>query len=197
MTSGRDTRRRSASGIAPASKNGPLWTDNGREGIFNLISKIIKKVSILMMAVAVVALFLAVLVNAYEIVGRPLFDSSLLLLQDFTLLCMVWFSVPGLVAISCEGIDVVVDYFFEKFPPKARDYIEILNDIVVALAYVVLFVFSVNLAILRQGKTMSASEIPLIYYTLAMNASFFMMAVIYLEKFVKRIRARVKGGGNS
>ena len=27
--------------------------------------------------------------------------------------------------------------------------------------------------------------------------SFFMMAVIYLEKFVKRIRARVKGGGNS
>lgn len=162
-----------------------------------MISKIIKWAADLMMAIAVVALILAVAVNAYEIVGRMVFAKSLLWIQDFTLLCMMWFIFPGMVKISHKGIDVVVDYFYGKFPAKMKNVIEIFNDIIVAVTCAILFVFSVNLAVLRQGKAMSASEIPLIYYTLAMNISFFLMSIMYLEKFIKRIAARKKGGDNT
>ena len=150
-----------------------------------MISKLIKHVADIMMAIAVIALILAVAVNAYEIVGRMVFAKSLLWIQDFTLLCMMWFIF---------GTDVVVDYFFGKFPPKAKNIIVVFNDIVVAVTCAILFAFSVNLAILRQGKAMSASEIPLIYYTLAMNVSFFLMSVMYFEKFIKRITAYKEGG---
>lgn len=159
-----------------------------------MISKLIKHVADIMMAIAVIALILAVAVNAYEIVGRMVFAKSLLWIQDFTLLCMMWFIFPGMVKISHKGTDVVVDYFFGKFPPKAKNIIVVFNDIVVAVTCAILFVFSVNLAILRQGKAMSASEIPLIYYTLAMNVSFFLMAVMYFEKFIKRITTHKEGG---
>lgn len=160
-----------------------------------MYDKIMKKIADLMLAIAVVSLSAAIILNAIEIFRRFAFDASFYWIQDVTLLCMMWFIFPGMVIISYNGTDVFVDIFLHKFPLKMQKIVNIIDDILVTAICAVLFRYSINLMILRMGKSMLASEIPYFWYTLAMVVVFFFLTLIYLGAVIKAFAKKSSDGG--
>lgn len=155
------------------------------------ISKWIQKAADGMVLIATAALSLTIILNFIEITRRYLLGKSFFWIQDVTLLCMMWFIFPGIVKISHADSDIVVDYFIGKVSPKYRDWIKAATECLVASFCGILCFYSVKLTILRLGKAMSTSEIPLFYYTLAMNICCLLLTVIYLEKVARRFRGKL------
>ena len=158
-------------------------SDDEKGGI-TLYDKIMKKISEAMLGVSVISLSIAIVLNAVEIFRRFLYDGSFYWIQDVTLLCMMWFIFPGMVIISYKGNDVFVDIFLHKFPKKMQTTVNIINDMLVMAICAILFRYSINLMLLRMGKSMLASEIPYFWYTLAMVIVFFLLTLVYLGKVI-------------
>lgn len=155
-----------------------------------MYDKIMKKCADVMLIISVLSLSGAIILNAIEIFRRFAFDGSFYWIQDVTLLFMMWFIFPGMVTISYKGTDVFVDIFLSKFPKEVQKIINIINDIMVSVICAVLFRYSINLMILRMGKSMLASEIPYLWYTLAMVVVFLLLALIYLGKAITAFMQR-------
>lgn len=160
-----------------------------------MYDKIMKRMSEIMLTIAAISLIATITVNAVEIFRRFAFDASFYWIQDVTLLGMMWFIFPGMVMISYKGTDVFVDIFINRFPPKVRNVVQILNDIMVMVICFVLFYYSCKLLILRMGKSMLTSEIPYFWYTLAMVIVFLQLALVYFGKILKSGRRENSAGG--
>ena len=81
-----------------------------------MYDKVMRKLADFMLIVSVISLSVAILLNAVEIFRRFAFDGSFYWVQDATLLCMMWFIFPGVVAISYKGAVLFVDIFLKQFP---------------------------------------------------------------------------------
>ncbi|MDY3282360.1 TRAP transporter small permease [Dysosmobacter sp.] len=162
-----------------------------------MYDRIMKKMSEVMLLIAAISLILTITVNAVEIFRRFAFNASFYWIQDVTLLGMMWFIFPGMVMISYKGTDVYVDIFISRFPPKIREIVQIVNDVMVMAICSVLFYYSCQLLILRLGKSMLTSEIPYFWYTLAMVIVFLQLALVYFGKILKSVQKKRSAGGEA
>lgn len=154
------------------------------------MKRILDKASSGMMAVSCTALGLCVAANAYEIFMRYLFAKSLYWIQDFTLLCMLWFIFPGMVKVANKGNDIAVEVLVNALPKALQRILAVAVDLLVTVFSLMLFYFSLEMFRLRIGQVKVTSLIPLNCYTLAITISMFLMSLVYIEKMVRQFTER-------
>ena len=117
---------------------------------------------------------------------RYCFAQSLYWIQDFTLLCMLWFIFPGMVKVANKGNDIAVEVLTKSLPLNAQRTLSLIVNLLVTVFSLLLFFFSIEMFALRVGDVKITSQIPLNLYTFAITISMFLMSLVYIEKIVQQ-----------
>ena len=129
-------------------------------------------------------LVVVIVINFIEILGRYLFNNSLVWVQDISLLMMVWMIFPGSSVIAYQKRDVVITLLTDVLPDRVNRYLDRFKYGVVSVFFLVLAYYSLTLFFKQQGQTTVTASLPLQWYTLSLLINSFYVFLVYLYEFI-------------
>lgn len=152
------------------------------------MKKLLGKLSKLQLGIAMASLVVVIGINFIEILGRYLMSTSLVWIQDVSLLMMVWMIFPGSSVIAYEKRDVVITLLTDALPDRINRHLERFKNGVVFVFFLALGYFSLTLFFKQQGQTTVTASIPLQWYTLSLLINSFYVSLVYLSEFIDDLR---------
>ncbi len=157
------------------------------------LKTLLEKLSKLQLGIAFAALAAVIIINFLEICMRYFAGQSMVWIQDYSLLLMVWIIFPGAGVIAYQKRDVTITILTDHLPETFGKYLEIAVCIVVSIFFALLGRYSTTLFLKQGGQTTVTAMIPLRFYSLSLVVTSFYMAVVYLHNAVDLFLKR-KGG---
>ncbi|OPL09570.1 MAG: hypothetical protein AVO33_00310 [delta proteobacterium ML8_F1] len=150
----------------------------------------LEKLSQLQLGISMISLVAVIGINFIEILGRYLFNSSLVWVQDVSLLFMVWMIFPGSSVIAYQKRDVVITLLTDVLPERANKHLDYFKNGAVSLFFLVFSYYTLTLFLKQQGQTTVTASLPLQWYTLSLLINSSYVFLVYLREFMLDITGK-------
>ena len=147
-------------------------------------------------AAAAILLFASVLINFANIIGRYFFAVSIPWAEEIMLFLMVGCVFTGCCAVTWEGRQIRMDVVVAMLPPKLRDFIALLSELVLiaAAAAVAVFAWPVISDLAAFDERSQAANFPLVIPQAMIPLGYALMALLVAVRLLAR---RPSGAGDA
>jgi TRAP-type C4-dicarboxylate transport system permease small subunit len=141
-------------------------------------------------AAAAILLFASVLINFANIIGRYFFAVSIPWAEEIMLFLMVGCVFTGCCAVTWEGRQIRMDVVVAMLPPKLRDFIALLSELVLILAAaaVAIFAWPVISDLAAFDERSQAANFPLVIPQAMLPIGYAAMALLVVLRLLTRRR---------
>lgn len=146
-----------------------------------------KKNAQIQIYISMLALFVLLGLNTFEIAIRMGFNKSLIWVQDISVLLMVWMVFCGFTKITYDKKDVLVNYFIDKLKPNIRNFIVVSGNLLIFIFLIVYTYYAISLAIGQMGQGTITADVPLVLYTSAVVVNGLSLILIYFINFIDKL----------
>lgn len=157
---------------------------------------LLARLSKLQLGISMISLVAVIGINFAEILGRYLLNTSMIWIQDVSLLLMVWMIFPGSSVIAYEKRDVVITLLTDALPDSVNRIIDRFKNGIVSLFFLALAYYSFTLFLKQAGQTTVTASIPLQLYTLSLLVNSAYVFLVYLnEELIDLFGSKLKKEG--
>jgi TRAP-type C4-dicarboxylate transport system permease small subunit len=141
-------------------------------------------------AAACLFLISSVAINFGNIIGRYFFSVSIPWAEEIMLFLMVGCVFTGCCAVAWEGRQIRMDVVLAMLPPKARELLEALADLVMmaAAAAVTAFAWPVITKLAEYDERSQAANFPLVIPQAMIPIGYSLMALLIAMRLLMRWR---------
>jgi TRAP-type C4-dicarboxylate transport system permease small subunit len=125
----------------------------------------------------------------YQIVSRYIFASTPRWSEELALIFMVWFAFIGMAIGVKRGIHLSIEYFFNKLNIKAQNIVEVINNTIVFLFGLILFVYGGKLAAMAGMSKMAATGLSTTVLYIMVPINGIMMSIYSIIKIIDIIKS--------
>lgn len=166
-----------------------------------MIDGVVKGVRALLVftrAAAAICLIASVTINFANIIGRYFFSISIPWAEEIMLFLMVGCVFTGCCAVAWEGRQIRMDVLVNSLPPKLRDLVNLLSELVMiaAAAAVTLFAWPVINQLAAFDERSQAADFPLVIPQSMVPIGYTLMALLVAIRLVVRWRCGAGGDNN-
>lgn len=151
---------------------------------------LLKGLSHVQLGIALLSLVAVIIINFIELTLRYLLNSSLLWIQDISLLLMVWMIFAGSTVIAYQKRDVTITLLTDVIPTRILRNLNLIKNICVFIFFTVLAYYSITLMMKQQGQTTVTAMIPLQLYTVALVLNSISVCLIYFNEVKEGLTKR-------
>ena len=139
---------------------------------------------------AAVFLMASVGINFINIIGRYFFSVSLPWAEEMMLFLMVGCVFTGCCAVAWEGRQIRMDVVLAVLPPKLRELINVLSELVMiaAAAAVTVFAWPVITQLAEFDERSQAANFPLVVPQTMVPIGYTLMALLVAVRLLMRAR---------
>jgi len=139
---------------------------------------------------AAVILMASVGINFINIIGRYFFSVSLPWAEEMMLFLMVGCVFTGCCAVAWEGRQIRMDVVLAVLPPKLRELINVLSELVMiaAAAAVTVFAWPVITQLAEFDERSQAANFPLVVPQAMVPIGYTLMALLVAVRLLMRAR---------
>lgn len=139
---------------------------------------------------AAVFLMASVGINFINIIGRYFFSVSLPWAEEMMLFLMVGCVFTGCCAVAWEGRQIRMDVVLAVLPPKLRELINVLSELVMiaAAAAVTVFAWPVITQLAEFDERSQAANFPLVVPQAMVPIGYTLMALLVAVRLLMRAR---------
>lgn len=135
-----------------------------------------------------------VVLSVYNVISRYIFNNALLWADEvavFAMIALVWL---GGIVCAWRGAAIRMDIFIEMLPQKARTYVIVFQELVIALTCGWVFWLSYQYVtrIFRFGMTSDGAGLPLWIVHAVLPANFVLVALIAAFRIARLLTARAQ-----
>jgi TRAP-type C4-dicarboxylate transport system permease small subunit len=144
--------------------------------------------------VAAICLLSSVAINFANIIGRYFFSVSIPWAEEIMLFLMVGCVFTGCCAVAWEGRQIRMDVVVSMLPPKIRDFLAVLSELVLiaAAAAVTAFAWPVITQLAAFDERSQAANFPLVIPQAMIPIGYTLMALLVAIRLMRR---PARGGG--
>lgn len=141
-------------------------------------------------ATAAVLLIASVGINFVNIIGRYFFSVSIQWAEEMMLFLMVGCVFTGCCAVAWEGRQIRMDVVLAMLPPKLRQLIDVLSELVMiaAAAAVTVFAWPVISQLAAFDERSQAANFPLVIPQAMVPVGYTLMALVVAVRLLVRFR---------
>lgn len=141
-------------------------------------------------AVAAVCLISSVAINFANIIGRYFFSVSIPWAEEIMLFLMVGCVFTGCCAVAWDGRQIRMDVVLTLLPPKARELLNVLSELVMvaAAAAVTAFAWPVINQLAAFDERSQAADFPLVVPQAMVPIGYTLMALLVAVRLIMRRR---------
>jgi C4-dicarboxylate transporter DctQ subunit len=138
---------------------------------------------------AAIFLITSVAINFANIVGRYFFSISIPWAEEIMLFLMVGCVFTGCCAVAWEGRQIRMDVLLTMLPPKPREALHLLSDLVMvaAAAAVTIFAWPVIVQLAQFDERSQAANFPLVIPQAMIPLGYSLMALLIAFRLLARI----------
>ena len=114
--------------------------------------------------------------------------------EELVLICFVWVVYIGMGLLYKTKEHISVSFLVQMLPPKGQKIISAVNDVIVFASSCIITCYAVKLTVKSVTKYPSVLKVPYCYIDAAVAAGFLTLIVYLLQKLLRYVRSRVKGG---
>jgi C4-dicarboxylate transporter, DctQ subunit len=142
-------------------------------------------------ATAAVLLIASVGINFVNIIGRYFFSVSIQWAEEMMLFLMVGCVFTGCCAVAWEGRQIRMDVVLAMLPPRLRQLIDVLSELVMiaAAAAVAVFAWPVISQLAAFDERSQAANFPLVFPQAMVPVGYTLMALVVAVRLLVRFRA--------
>jgi TRAP-type C4-dicarboxylate transport system permease small subunit len=139
---------------------------------------------------AAIFLIASVGINFVNIIGRYFFSVSIPWAEEIMLFLMVGCVFTGCCAVAWEGRQIRMDVVLAVLPPKLRDLINVLSELVMiaAAAAVTVFAWPVITQLAEFDERSQAANFPLVVPQAMVPVGYTLMALLVAVRLLMRAR---------
>jgi TRAP-type C4-dicarboxylate transport system permease small subunit len=140
-------------------------------------------------ATAAVLLITSVAINFANIIGRYFFSLSIPWAEEIMLFVMVGCVFTGCCAVAWEGRQIKMDVVVGMLPPKLRELLNVLSELVLiaTAAAVTVFAWPVISQLAAFDERSQAANFPLVIPQAMLPIGYTLMAVIVAVRLMTRL----------
>jgi TRAP-type C4-dicarboxylate transport system permease small subunit len=140
-------------------------------------------------AAAAVLLITSVAINFANIIGRYFFSVSIPWAEEIMLFVMVGCVFTGCCAVAWEGRQIKMDVVVGMLPPKPRELLNVLSDLVLiaAAAAVTVFAWPVISQLAAFDERSQAANFPLVIPQAMLPIGYTLMALLVAVRLMTRL----------
>ena len=144
---------------------------------------------------AAICLIASVAINFANIIGRYFFSVSIPWAEEIMLFLMVGCVFTGCCAVAWEGRQIRMDVVVSSLPPKLRDFVNLLSELVMiaAAAAVTVFAWPVITELAAFDERSQAANFPLVIPQAMVPIGYTLMALLVAIRLL--VGARRGAGG--
>jgi len=167
--------------------------------VIDVLTKSVRCILAFTRAAAAIFLISSVAINFANIIGRYFFSISIPWAEEIMLFLMVGCVFTGCCAVAWEGRQIRMDVVLAMLPPKLRDFLNVLSDLVMmaAAAAVTAFAWPVIRQLAEFDERSQAANFPLVYPQAMIPLGYSMMALLIACRLLIRTRAGSTGDPHS
>jgi TRAP-type C4-dicarboxylate transport system permease small subunit len=156
------------------------------------IRKAVRGLIALTRAVAGICLLGSVAINFANIIGRYVFSVSIPWAEEIMLFLMVGCVFTGCCAVAWEGRQIRMDVIVGMLPPKARDFVALLSELVMiaAAAAVTVFAWPVIMQLAAFDERSQAANFPLVVPQAMVPIGYTLMGLLVAARLLTGRRNR-------
>jgi TRAP-type C4-dicarboxylate transport system permease small subunit len=135
-----------------------------------------------------ICLLLSVAINFANIIGRYFFSVSIPWAEEIMLFLMVGCVFTGCCAVAWEGRQIRMDVVVSMLPPKVRDFLALLSELVLiaAAAAVTAFAWPVISQLAAFDERSQAANFPLVIPQAMIPIGYTLMALLVAVRLMRR-----------
>jgi TRAP-type C4-dicarboxylate transport system permease small subunit len=141
-------------------------------------------------AVSGICLISSVAINFANIIGRYFFSVSIPWAEEIMLFLMVGCVFTGCCAVAWEGRQIRMDVVVGMLPPKARDFLNLLSELVLIAAAILVTVFAwpVLVQLAAFDERSQAANFPLVIPQSMISIGYTLMGLVVAIRLLTRRR---------
>ena len=155
------------------------------------MAKFVRGLLAITRTLAAVLLISSVAVNFANIVGRYFFSISIPWAEEIMLFLMVGCVFTGCCAVAWEGRQIRMDVVLAMLPPKAREFLDVVSDLVMMATAVAVtaFAWPVIAQLAEFDERSQAANFPLYVPQAMVPLGYSLMALLIALRLLIRTRA--------
>ncbi|MBN1225335.1 MAG: TRAP transporter small permease [Candidatus Aminicenantes bacterium] len=122
-----------------------------------------------------------------QILSR-LFNQSFSWTQEFSCFSYVWSIFIGVPLVYRNDAHIKISFFYDHFPPKVRNILWYVNEIIILLCVIVLFAPALKYALAGLRMRSPSMEIPMFFVDISIPLCFILLARHIIAKIVLKIK---------
>jgi TRAP-type C4-dicarboxylate transport system permease small subunit len=149
--------------------------------------------------VSAVCLLGSVIINFVNIIGRYVFSVSIPWAEEIMLFLMVGCVFTGCCAVAWQGRHIRMDVLLMALPPKIRGFFELLSDLVLigAAVIVTMFAYPVITQLAAFDERSEAANFPLVIPQSMIAIGYSLMALLVAIRLLAPRRAASSPAGDT
>lgn len=155
--------------------------------------KVIEKINDFIRTLCTILLILMTSLVIFQVISRKFLNVSIAEVEEISRYCMIWVGLLGAALGIYTKSHVAVELFRDRFPPKLKKAAVIFSIVVMALFFLILLYFGIQLS--NQAMTQRSPSMPALKVGFIMAVVPITGAVALLNlaaMFVQEIRASSK-----
>jgi TRAP-type C4-dicarboxylate transport system permease small subunit len=154
------------------------------------MAKFVRGLLAITRTLAAVLLISSVAVNFANIVGRYFFSISIPWAEEIMLFLMVGCVFTGCCAVAWEGRQIRMDVVLAMLPPKAREFLDVVSDLVMMATAVAVtaFAWPVIAQLAEFDERSQAANFPLYVPQAMVPLGYSLMALLIAFRLLMRTR---------
>src|SRR5271156_1803668 len=138
-----------------------------------------------------ICLLASVAINFVNIIGRYFFSVSIPWAEEIMLFLMVGCVFTGCCAVAWEGRQIRMDVVLAMLPPKAREFLDVVSDLVMMATAVAVtaFAWPVIAQLAEFDERSQAANFPLYVPQAMVPLGYSLMALLIAFRLLMRTRA--------
>ncbi len=150
-------------------------------------------------AAAGILLISSVAINFANIIGRYFFSVSIPWAEEIMLFLMVGCVFTGCCAVAWEGRQIKMDVVISMLPPKLRDFLSLLSELVLIATAIAVTVFAwpVISQLAAFDERSQAANFPLVIPQAMVPLGYTLMALLVAVRLIVRTRSGAAGHADS
>jgi TRAP-type C4-dicarboxylate transport system permease small subunit len=154
------------------------------------MAKFVRGLLAITRTLAAVLLISSVAVNFANIVGRYFFSISIPWAEEIMLFLMVGCVFTGCCAVAWEGRQIRMDVVLAMLPPKAREFLDVVSDLVMMVTAVAVtaFAWPVIAQLAEFDERSQAANFPLYVPQAMVPLGYSLMALLIAFRLLMRTR---------
>jgi TRAP-type C4-dicarboxylate transport system permease small subunit len=167
--------------------------------VIEAVVKVVRWLLVLTRAAAGILLISSVALNFINIIGRYFFSVSIPWAEEIMLFLMVGCVFTGCCAVAWEGRQIRMDVIVGMLPPKLRDCLHVLSDLVMiaAAGAVAAFAWPVISQLAEFDERSQAANFPLVFPQAMVPIGYTLMAFFVAMRLMTGPRSGSGPAGGS